>query len=400
VRKAVEQKNKRRKETTNKVKVKSKIKEKKKIEINLTKQQRIAVIVGIIIVVLIIVVNNYTSLGLVLNKNIDSNDVVRVELQTSNNDVIAYGDKILAYNNGVITIYNSYGKKTGEIVLEDTVEADIHTSGKYIQVINKDKDVAYVYKNEYEVARIKVEGEIYSASINEEGTSVIEYSSSGNKTELGVYNNSGNKKYNIKLSNNIIGKYVLSDNSRYLAYVNVNVSGISAQTNINVIDLSNIKEDDTNNKTVHTEDNSLAYDLYWTGNEIVARFDESYVIYNVSSQNTQTVQISDGQIANVGDYNKRCAYTQLNEAGNYELNIKKMTSDNINTIALEDTPKYFAYEDGIAYVCYSKKIEAYNNFGMKIKNFDSDMVITEPVVFNNGRSVVMAISNKLIMFTI
>lgn len=399
MRKVVEEGNKRRK-TTNKVKVKSRIKEKKKIEINLTKKQRIGIVLGVVVVLLIICINNYTALGLVLNKNIDSNDVVEVELQTSNNQIIPFENEILVYNNGIIKSYNNYGKNTGEIIIEDTVEADVQTCGKYIQVINKDRGLVYVYKNKYEVARIKVDGQIYSGNINEEGTSVIEYSSTGNKTILGVFDNSGKQKYNVKLSNNIVGKYVLSDNSKYLAYVDINVSGISAQTKINLIDLSNIKQDEANTKTIHTEDNALAYDMYWNGKTIVARFDESYMIYNVGSEKKEIAQVSSGQIVSIGDYDKKCAYTEIDENGNYELNIKNMTSENVKTVSLDDSPKYFAYENGIAYVCYGKKIEAYNNFGMKIKTYNSDMVITEPVTFNNGRSIVMAISNKLIMFTI
>ncbi len=399
MRKVVEEGNKRRK-TTNKVKVKSRIKEKKKIEINLTKKQRIGIVLGVVVVLLIICINNYTALGLVLNKNIDSNDVVEVELQTSNNQIIPFENEILVYNNGIIKSYNNYGKNTGEIIIEDTVEADVQTCGKYIQVINKDRGLVYVYKNKYEVARIKVDGQIYSGNINEEGTSVIEYSSTGNKTILGVFDNSGKQKYNVKLSNNIVGKYVLSDNSKYLAYVDINVSGISAQTKINLIDLSNIKQDEANTKTIHTEDNALAYDMYWNGKTIVARFDESYMIYNVGSEKKEIAQISFGQTVSIGDYDKKCAYTEIDENGNYELNIKNMTSENVKTVSLDDSPKYFAYENGIAYVCYGKKIEAYNNFGMKIKTYNSDMVITGPVTFNNGRSIVMAISNKLIMFTI
>lgn len=400
MRKAVAQENKRRKTSTKKIKVKSKIKEKKKIDIKLNKKQISTLVIVLLAIVLIVVINNYTAFGLVLNKNINSDDVTTIELKTSNNKIYPYLNEVLVYNKGVITSYNSYGKATGEIVLEDTIEADIQTSGKYIQVINKDKGLVYVYKNKYETARIKIEGQIYSGSINEKGISVIEYSSSGNKTELGVYDNSGNKKYNIKLSNSVIGKYVLSDNSRYLAYVDVNVKGISAQTNINVIDLSNVKNNETVAKTVYTAENDLAYDIYWDGKNIVTRFAENYLIYNISSDEKNIIRISDGQISNVGDYNNRFAYTQIATNGSYILNLRKMKSDSIISVELNDTPKYFVYEEGMAYVCYGKNIEVYNNFGMKIKNFEGDMVITEPVVFNNGRSVVMAISNKLIMFTI
>ena len=399
MRKALAEENKRRKLLSNKIKVKSKIKEKKKIEINLNRKQKIAIIIIALVIVFAIAINNYTSFGLVLNKNINQKDVIEVELKTSNNRIIPFGNEILVYSNGVITSYNNYGKNTGEIVIEDTADADIQTCGKYIQVINKDRGLVYVYKNKYEVARIKIDGEVYSGNINEKGTSVIEYSTSGNKKILGIYDNSGKQKYNVKLSNNIVGKYVLSDNSKYLAYVDVNIKGISVQTNINVIDLSNIKEE-SNTTTVYTKDNSLAYDVYWTGNNIVARFEDNYLLYNISSAEKRIVHISEGQVISVGDYDKKYAYTQIDANGKCLLNIKKMTSDKSKTIYLEDTPKYFSYEEGIAYVCFGKKIEAYNNLGMKIKTYNSDMVITHPVIFNSGTSVVMAISNKLIMFTI
>lgn len=379
---------------------KSEVKKKQKLDIKLDKKQITTLIVCVVALLVIVVINNYAALGLVLNKNIDSEDAVQVELQTSNNQIIPFGNEILLYSNGTITIYNSYGKNTGKITLEDTVEADILTSGKYIQVINKDKGIVYVYKNKYEVARIKIDGKIYSGNINSDGTSVIEYSSTGNKTALGVYDNSGKMKYNIKLSNDIIGKYVLSDNSKYLAYVDVNVKGISAYTNINLINLSNIKEDEANIKTIHSGDNSLAYDMYWNGKKLITRFEENYIVYNTASNKKETVAISDGQLVSIGDYDKKYAYIELDENGNYVLCIRKMTSNNLKSVQIEDAPKYFMYENGIAYVCYGKKIEAYNNLGMKIKTYDSDMVVTQPAVFNNGRSIAMTISNKLIMFTI
>lgn len=402
MRKAVEQENKRRKEGLKKIKPskKNNVLNKVKVNINLSKKQRIAVILSALLLIVIILANNYTSLGLVLNKNITTKDAIEVELQTSNNKIIPYGTEILVYNNGIIKSYNSTGRETGQIKIEDTVEADINTSGKYIQVINKDKGIVYVYKDKYEVARIKIDGEIYSANINDKGISVIEHTITGNKTVLGIYDKAGKLKYNVKLNNNIVGKYVLSKNSRYLAYVNVNVSGISVQTSINLIDLSNIKEDATNTNVLYTKDNSLAYEMYWTGNNIVARFEDSYMIYNVNSNKKEVSQISNGQIVCCGEYDKKHAYIQIDEAGEYVLNIKKIGAKKLKNIQINDAPKYFMYEDGNVFVCYNKKIEVYNNLGMKIKNYSSDTVITEPTIFNNGRSIAIPISNRLTIFSI
>lgn len=400
MRKNIEQKTGRRGREV--VKVKPKIKEKKKIlpKIELDKKKVIIIISIILVIGAIIIANNYTALGLVINKNITSEDAVQVELQTTNNKVFPFGNEVLVYNKGQIAFYNNYGKNTANIILEDVAEVDISTAGKYIQVINKDKGIVYVYKNKYEVARIKIDGTIYSGNINSEGTSVIEYSVTGNKMVLGIYDNSGNLKYNVKLNSNILGKYVLADNSKYLVYSDVDVTGISAHTNINLIELEDINENGTGINVTHSVDNTLVYDIYWDGKDVIARTDDEYILYNVSSSNKQSVKISNGQLLSIGDYSKKCAYIEQANDGDYILCIRNMLDEKTKNVPIEDIPKYFMYDNGVAYICYSKKIEAYNNFGMKIKTYDSDMVITEPIVFCNGRSVAMTISNKLIMFTI
>lgn len=373
---------------------------KSKINIKIDKKKIIITAICIVSILVIIAINNYTSLGLVLNKNIDDSDTIQIELQTSNNIITPYGNEILVYNKGTITSYNNYGKQTGQIKLDDTVDAEIITAGQYIQVINKDKGTAYIYKNKYEVARIKIEGKIYSGSINSKGDSVIEYSTNGNRTELGVYDSAGNKKYNVKLSNRIIGKYTLSDNSKYLAYADVNVTGISAQTNINLIDLSNIKDGTASTNIIDTVDNGLVYDIYWSGKTMIARLEDKYVLFDTAFDKKEEKQIDAGQIVNIGDYDKKYAYTKLDENGRYVLVIRNILGEKNKEISIDDAPKYFRYENGIIYVCYAKGIEAYNNFGMRIKKYSSDMIVTEPIIFNAGKSVAMLVSNKLIIFTI
>lgn len=368
--------------------------------IKLDKKKIITLLIFVLFGICVIIVNNYIELGIVINKNIASEDTVQLQLQESIEQVLPFGNEVLVYSKGKIEIYNNHGKKTSTIELVDGVDAEVSTSGEYIQVVNKDKKTVYVYRNKYEVARIKIDGEIRSANINKNGTSVIEYYSNRNKVILGVYNNSGDLKYNIKPNNNIIGKYVLSDNSKYLAYTDVDISGISAYTNINFIDLTNVNENESNASIIYTLDNALAYDIRWEGKDVIVRFDDSYIIYNISSKKTNTIKISDGQVLNIGDYAKRFAYTELDGEGNYLLVIRKMLGDKLKRVELHDTPKYIEYENGVVYVCYSKKIEAYNNSGVNVKNYNSDMVITKPVMFNDGRSLAMAISNKLIMFTI
>lgn len=400
MRRNVQENNKRGKVKNKKIESKFNNIKQKIRDIKSDKKKMNILVICILIIVGVIIANNYTSLGIVVNKNIDSKDTVQVAFQTSIEKVLPFGNQVLVYGKGTISIYNNYGKKIDTIMLDDAIDSDISAAGAYIQVLNKDKNVVYVYKNKYEVARIKLDGKIYSGTINSDGTSVIEYSSNGDKVMLGIYDNSGNIKYNIRPSNNIIGKYILSDNSKYLAYTDVDINGISIYTNVNLIDLSNIKESESSADKIYTFDNSLAYDMYWDGRNVITRFENSYIVYNTVAKKINNVKISESQVVNISDYANKFAYTELDIDGNYLLNIKNMESNKVKIVSLNDVPKYFQYDNGIVYVCYSKKIEAYNNFGMNIKNYTSDIVITEPIIFNNGRSLAMAVSNKLIMFTI
>ena len=154
----------------------------------------------------------------------------------------------------------------------------------------------------------------------------------GNKIALGIYNNSGNLKYNVKLNSNILGKYVLADNSKYLVYSDVDVTGISAHTNLNLIELDKINDNETNITVIHSVDNTLVYDMYWDGKDVIARTDNEYILYNVTSNGKQSVKISEGQILSIGDYSKRCAYIEQADNGNYVLCVRKMLGEKIKNV--------------------------------------------------------------------
>lgn len=366
---------------------------------NFTKKQIICAIACLSIVVICICVMNYDKLGWVLNKNISDADVVNIELISSNNKIYPYGNELLVANSDEIAIYNKYGKQTWKYELPGAIDDYITTNGKYIQVINQDKSLVYIFKNKYEMARIKIEGEILSGYINQKGESVIEYTSAGNKALLAVYNNKGELQYNIKLSSNIIGKYVLSDNSKYLAYVDVNINGISLATDVKLIDLRN-SSGQSAVQEMHSSDNSLVYDLEFNSNKyLVYKLDEQIVMQNIYNKEKKVSTIENESVVGIDMDKNKYAYVTF-EDGKYFMGVRTVGGKDTKKIQLSEMPKYFVYNNGNIFVCYQKGVEIYNTLKMKIKRYDSDMVITSPTVFDNGRSLAFLISNKLIMFSI
>lgn len=362
--------------------------------LKLTKQQLLILSFIIIVVAICVCVANYDKLGLVLNKNITDDDVIKVDLITSKNKIYPYQNEVLVCNSEGITTYSKYGKQTWNLELKGAIDDYINTNGKYLQIINHDKSLIYIYKDKYEKARIKVDGTILSGYINNNGYSVIEYTTTGNKTILAVYDNDGDLKYNVKLSSNIIGKYVISSDEKYLAYVELNIKGISVATKVMIVELKTGSV-----KTVHESETSLAYDINFVGNKLICKLDEEIIIYNLNNDTKKTSNIKDESIVSIDIDDKKYAYSKF-ENGKYFLGIKIIGGTEKENVHIKEMPKYFIYNNGNVFVCYQKNIEVYNSFKKKIKEYESVMIITEPIVFENGHSTAFLVSNKLVMFSI
>lgn len=365
----------------------------------ISKKQIIGTLSVVSVFLAIICIFNYDKFGLVLNKYITDEEIVKIDLISSNNKIYEYENEVLVANLDGIYTYNKYGKQTWKLELQGAIDDYITTNGNFIQVINQDKSLVYIFKNKYETARIKIEGEILSGYINENGDSVIEYKSTGNKAVLAVYNSKGKLQYNVKLSNNIIGKYVLSNDARYLAYIDVNIKGISLATGVKLIELKNGNNDSVI-KEIYLGDKSIVYDLsFKENNKLVYKLDEQIVIQRVDSDDKKTSTIGNESLVNIDIDQEKYAYVMF-EDGNYYLGVRNIGGKESKNVELREMPKHFIYENGNIFVCYQKNVEVYNSLKMKIKEYDSSMAITEPIVFDNGRSLAFLISNKLIMFSI
>lgn len=381
--------------------------EKRKIEfkkldlnkINMDKKQILKVGVICLIVLLIILFANYTKVGIVFNKKITDKNTIHVDLTTNKNSIYPYKNEVLIYSPGKLATYNKHGKQTWSTTIEGIVGAKVSTAGKYIQVINEDKALAYIYKDKYECARIKVDGDILSGTINEKGDSVIEYTSTGAKKTLAVYNKSGKLKYNVKLSNNIIGQYVLSDDSKYLAYIDVNIQGISAASTVNVVDFSK-SSDNLNVEKIQPETSDLIYDLTFNKNKLSYRLEKQVITYNLNNKTKKVSEMEKEGITNIDIDKSKFAYVVANADGTYSFSIRKIGAKESKLVALREMPKSFEYIDGNVFVCYQKHIDIYNSLKMNIKQYESDMVIANTTVFNEGKSVAVLLSDKIVIFTI
>lgn len=378
-------------------------KEKKPLKERLKFSKTDIIVLAIIAIGIILyyLISNYHKLGLVFDKEIDSTDAVIVETMNADGVVLGYKNSIIVFEKSYLTAYNAKGNKEWQKKLEEIYNPEISVAGDFIQITNNDTGYIYVLDGQYEVGRIKLDGEILSASINNEGTSVIEYSTSGLKTVIGVYNKKGKELYSLKLDNNTVSSYSISDNSRYLAYAYADISGISLVTKITVIDLKKLSEENYQFKNIISKNNELVYKLYWSGNKLHALLNNSIIQYNASSNKLEEFSISDINATNLDIFNGRIAYITTDAStAKYVLCVDKYNGKSTENVEIKDTPKYFVFENDLIYICSQNKINIYNKWGSRVKTYTSDMTITKPIIFDDGKCVALKISNKIVMFKI
>lgn len=366
-----------------------------------TTKHLIILLVIVLGIVAYYVTDNYHRIGLVIDREITSKDVNIIDTMYTDNIVLDYQDKILVFKKGSLIAYNLNGTEAWSKKLDEIYTPSIYTSGKYIQVTNNDTGYIYILDGQYEISRIKIEGDILSSKINSDGTSVVEYSTSGLKTALGVYSKKGKELYSLKLTTNTLSDYALSENSKVLAYSYADISGISLVTKVDVIELDKLNDSGYSYETIVTKNNELVYKMYWDGKNLNILLNDSVVKYNYSSKKQKNYDITTLNAMDMDICDNTLAYVSQNsENSTYLLNVINYDMSLKSSVEVVEPPKYYIYSNDLIYVCYQKQMDVYNKYGTKVKSYVSDTVITKPVVYNDGKCVAMYISNKIVTFKI
>lgn len=383
---AVQKEKKQRKE-----KIASENKEKKNTDVI----KYLVILAGIILIILLFKYRHI--IGITFSKEITEKDSIIIETTTSDNKVYAYQNEVLVYSKGTLTTYSRYGKKTWEYTFDETFIPEINTNGKYIQVINKDSGYIYVFDNKYESCRKKIDGNIKLASINEKGKSVIHYSKEGVKSDIGIFDKKGNQEYEVTLKTENVASAELSKNGRYLLVYEVETGGISINSILKIVDLRKSKE----LETLLEIENDVIYDVKFTNSKVRVLTSNKVYTCNTSSKNKKELDILDKNISNISidESGISYIYKEISDSNN-TIEILNNRYDSIGTYKFNDSVKEFVYHNSLAYVIQNKEINIYNRWGMHIKRYSSDSIITKPIIFNEGKNIAIVYSNKIIVIGI
>lgn len=357
------------------------------------------ILVIILAVLLYYLLNNGHKLGLSFNKELTEDDAYKIALTDSDNIVETYSDKIIVYETGNMKVYNKKGTLLYENDVENIYSPEINTAGSYIQLVNDTTGDVFIFNGKYQVGSISLDKEIISSKITENGTSLIHYKALGTKSALGIFDKEGNELYKINLDSNFLNDYLLTDDNRYLVYVEPDIEGISIVTNVNLIDL---KSTDKEVNCIVSKENEIVYDINIKNNNITMLTDSTVISYNIHSKVTNEESITEIDPIDIAINNLKYVYTvsDTEDDGYVICNISKINNEKDITFQIKEQQKYFKVLYDLIVIGCQSEVYIYNMYGLKIKDIKINGVVTDPILFNNGKNLLMVISNNVLIFNI
>ena len=173
----------------------------------------------------------------VLRKEILQEDTKYIELDGDNNtQVYAYDKYICVFRKKTLEFYNKVG------TLVDKVELDINkavfaSAGRYMAICEENGHKFYLICGREKIYENQVEGNITQINVSRTGYISVVISNSTYKSIVDLYNRSGKEIFKTNLVNARVADISISQDGKYLAIAEVDLSGIIISSSIQIVSM-------------------------------------------------------------------------------------------------------------------------------------------------------------------
>ncbi len=357
-------------------------------------------IITVILIFLVIVTYLFFEygpiVGISLNKSKEISEDNRIDIVSTDEDIyMNYCNELLIYSNRMLSTYNKYSKKTWEYKIEETFTPNIYIHDKYMAVANNSNGTIYLFENKKEILNKKVDGTISSVYMDENGNMAVEYSTTGYKKVIGVYNKKGKLMYNTYLTSDAIIDIELIDNAKKLLVLESDASSFTIGTIVSIIDGT---KEENNVEQILKLDNSLVYDCIMQGKNVILMLDDKIISCNIDTKTVNDIKEYDSsQMLFIAVSNNYYTFVEKELGDNEEYGIKNVRFDNtdISSMYIDNLPKIMKNTGTLSYFIYQNKLQVINKWAVEIKNIELSFPPKDIIVFNNEKSVDLIYTNKI-----
>ncbi len=326
----------------------------------------------------------------ILIKNISEDSTKTIDIEEDENvQIYAYDKYLCILRKKVLEFYNKTGSKVGSIEL-DINKVEFASAGSYLAISEDGGQKFYLINGREKVFENQVEGTINQINVSEAGYVSIVMSNSNYKSIIDVYDRSGTEIFKTNLVSSRVVDVSISQDSKYLAIAEVNISGVVIQSNIQVVSIELAKSDPKNAilyKYDAPKDKLILSVRYQKNDNLICMYNDSIEILK-DEQSSQildaknksisfmTIDMKDKVVSleekSTGDYNSETCVNIINPAN---LKVRQyVTNDVAKSIKTS--------EDKIA-INFGTELHIINKNGILLKKYISNSEVNDIVMTKN-----------------
>ena len=326
----------------------------------------------------------------VIKKEILQYDVKTIEINKNDNvQVYAYDKYICILQKKKIDFYNRVGSKVGSIDI-DIVNAEFVSAGRYLAISEKDGQKFYLISGKEKIFEKEIEGTISEINVSRNGYISIIISNTSYKSVIDVFNRNGEEIFRTNLVTSRVVKTSISQDSKYLAIAEVDISGIIIKSSIQIVSME-LAQTNPSEAIIYKYEaptDKLIMNINYQENQrLLCMYNDSIdMLYN--QENTELLKFDNTQLVYVTvGLNNRIVMVEENSTGKYVsetyVNIINPINNKKRQYITENTAKAITtYSNKIA-INFGTELHIIGNNGILIKKYKSNTEINNVVMTDN-----------------
>lgn len=359
--------------------------------------KKLAIFIGILIVIIAVIavilvyMNNLDFRkwcdGNIFKKEISQKDTKSIDIDgDENTQIYAYDKYICLFRKKKLQFYNKVGTKVEEIDL-DINKAVFSSAGRYLAVSEEGGQKFYLICGKDKIFENEVNGNINQIKVSRSGYVAVVMTNSSYKSIVDVYNKDGKQIFKKNLVTSRVADVSISQDSKYLAIAEVDISGILIKSSVQVISID-LAQEKPNESILYKYDaqvDKLILNIeYQERDKLVCMYDDSIeILEDNKSMAILTVENNKPAFMSI-NFNNKVAVLREVSTGDYTSDtyidfISSITSKKSEYIVEDVTKSIVATENKLAINC-GTDLYVINSDGILLKKYISDKEVSDVVL--------------------
>lgn len=322
-----------------------------------------------------------------LRKEILQADTKFIELDgDENTQVYAYDKYICVFRKKTLEFYNKVGTKAGQIEL-DINKAVFTSAGRYMAICEENGQKFYLICGKDKIFENEIDGNISHINVSRSGYVSVVISNISYKSIVDVYNRSGKEIFRTNLVTSRVVDVSISQDSKYLAIAEVDLSGIIISSKIQIvsIELAQTNPEEAILYKYEAPTDKLIMNIeYQEQNKLICLYNDSIEVLQ-DKTSTPLIKLEEQKLAFMTiELNNKIALLEEVATGNYtadtRLRIVNPETLKEREYSSKDVAKSIDTSENKIAINFGTELHIINKDGILLKKYISEVEINDFVM--------------------